>query len=745
VSLSDILGTEAAPEPAAPPKRVPRGASRRVRTPTVLQMEAVECGAASLAMILAHYGRWVPLEELRVACGVSRDGAKASKVVKAARAYGLDAKGLKLDLAEAFQTPTPYVAYWGFNHFVVVEGFAGTHAYINDPASGPRKVGLEEFSQSFTGVGLTFRPGPGFERGGHRMSVLKSMIPRLANSRAAVGYLIAASLILIVPGLVLPAALKTFVDEVLIRGFDTWIFPLILGLLLAGLANAALTYLQQRNLLKLQVKLGIAIAAEFFWHVLRVPVVFYSQRYVGDVADRVQSCHRLAALLAGPLPTNVVHLVSAVFFAGVMFLYSVPLTIAVLLLTALNVVVLQLVKRQREDLNAVMQNQSAQLAGASMAGLQAIETLKSTGTENDFFQTWAGYQANTVNTNQRLGRVSNLLSAAPGLLGHLTTALVLGGGALLIMRGELTIGGLVAFQALMSHFTEPVQGLVSFAGQAQQIRGDLNRLNDVLRYRRDPLLDADDTVGSQAEAAPKAERLTGRVELRKVAFGYDRLEPPLIEDFDLTLDPGRRVALVGGSGSGKSTLGRLILGLYQPTAGEILYDGQPIGQIPRSVFTASVAAVDQDIFLFAGTVMENLTLWDPTIPRHDAVAAAKDACIHDIVAARPGGYESRVAERGANFSGGQRQRLEIARALVRNPSVLLLDEATSALDPTTEKIIDDNLRRRGCTCVIVAHRLSTVRDCDEIVVLDGGQVVERGTHGELMAAKGRYAQLVAMQ
>jgi NHLM bacteriocin system ABC transporter peptidase/ATP-binding protein len=710
-------------------------------------MESVECGAACLGMILAHFGRWEPLEDLRIACGVSRDGARAGRIVAAARSFGLESGGRKLTLGEAFKQPTPYVAFWGFNHFVVVEGFRGRFAFINDPGSGPRRVALDEFSESFTGVALTFRPTKDFRKGGRRPSVLGSLLPRLARSRLGVSYLLVASLILIIPGLILPAAMKAFVDDILIRGFNTWILPLILAVVLAGLLNAALTYVQQRILLGLQVKLGLSIASEFFWHVLRVPVVYYSQRYVGDVASRTQSCHRLAGLLAGPLPLNLVHLFTAIFFAGVMMLYSPVLTAVVAGLTALNLLVLRLVRRRREDLNAVMQNQDAQLDGASMAGLQAIETLKATGTENEFFQTWAGYQTSVVNTNQSLGAVSTLLNAAPMLVGHLTTAAVLGVGALLIIQGHLTIGGLVAFQALMTHFTGPVQGLVDFAGQAQQIRADVNRLNVVLRYRRDPVLQADDLAAPEGGAPTESASgtLTGGVELRDISFGYDPASAPLIDGFSLTVTPGQRIALVGASGSGKSTLGRLVVGLYQPTAGVVLYDGRPVTEIPRSVFAASVASVDQDIFLFTGSIMENLTLWDNTVPAHRVIEAARDACIHDVIAARPDGYDGEMAERGANFSGGQRQRLEIARALVRDPSLLILDEATSALDPTTERTIDDNLRRRGCTCLIIAHRLSTVRDCDEIIVLDRGHVVERGRHDDLMAAQGRYATLVAIQ
>lgn len=713
----------------------------RVQTPTVLQMESVECGAACLAIILAYYGRWTPLEELRVACGVTRDGAKASNIVKAARQYGLSARGMKLSLAQIQAIDPPVTVFWNFNHFVVVEGCKGKFIYLNDPASGPRRVSFEEFDRNYTGVALVMRPGENFQRGGERRKLVSALSERLKGSGEAIFFIFAISLMLVFQAILLPAFIKTFVDDILIRGFNEWVLPIIIGLIIAASAATFMVYLQQKYLLRVQMKLGITSASQFFWHVLRVPVVFYTQRYVGDIAAREQSCQRIAELFAGPLSTNLANGTMIIFLAMAMAFYSIALTAIVMGLALLNVLAVRLAQRKLKDLNTHLLNEQSKVQGASMVGLQAIETLKATGTESDFFRLWSGYQTHTVNTQQHLWMVASYLTAVPGALMHINTGLVLGVGGWLIIQGQLTIGGLLAFQLLSSYFNGPIKQLVDFTSNLQEIQGDLTRLDDVLRYRVDKIFEPD----ASASFLKTDKRLSGSVEMKSVSFAYSPLDLPLLEGFCLKLHPGMRVAFVGSTGSGKSTLAKLLLGLYKPTNGEILYDGVAVEQIPRTIFTQSTAHVDQELFLFEGTIEENLTLWDSTVSYDDVIQAARDACIHDVIAARPDGYNSRVNEGGTNFSGGQAQRLEIARALVRNPNILILDEATAALDSYTEQAIDDNLRRRGCTCIIIAHRLSTIRDCDEIVVLDRGKIAERGTHDQLLINNGLYAKLVASQ
>ena len=720
------------------PNLTPWLGGRRV-TPTILQMETTECGAACLAMILAYFGRWVPLEELRVRCGVSRDGANAANLLRTAREYGLVAKGFRCARERLFDIPFPMILFWEFSHFVVLEGIRGGRYHVNDPEAGPRRVTRQEFEESYAGVCFGFGRGPDFRRGGSRPSILRGLRSRFGHARGPLVFAALATLALLVPGLAVPTMIKVFVDDVLIRQNGDWVNGLLIGLALAAVLQGALVWLQRVCLSRMEAKLSIVTTARFFWHVATLPMTFFGQRYAGDLAGRVVSNSAVAQLLSGELAVNAVNVLAMVFYAAVMLAYDVPLTLVAVSLAFLNLVVLRLASRGREDANRRLLKEQGRMDGTSVNGIQMIETLKASGREGDFFARWSGIHANALSASQRLGYVTALSQVVPPLLSLLGVAAILGVGGLRVLDGALTIGGLLAFQSLAQSFALPTDGLVRFGANLQKIRADISRLDDVLNHEPD----ARTLRGIHArepEAAAPVPR--GSVNLDGVTFGYSPKEPPLIEDFTLSIRPGQRVALVGGSGSGKSTIARLICGLLTPWCGSVRIDGRELTNIPPARLAEIVSHVDQEFTLFEGSVRDNVALWDPTVAEHDVTQALRDAAIHDVIASRPRKYESVVEEGGRNFSGGQRQRLEIARALVRNPAILVLDEATAALDPLTELHIDDRLRQRGCTCLIVAHRLSTIRDADEIVVLDRGRIAQRGRHEELIAENGVYRSLV---
>ncbi len=720
--------------------------SPRVKTPTLLQMEAVECGAAALGIILGYYGRIVPLTQLRRECGVSRDGSKASNVLKAARFYGLQAKGLKRSLKTVREIKPPFIVFWNFNHFLVLEGFGKEIVYLNDPGTGPRTVSYEEFDRAYTGVVLVLEPGEEFQKGGKKKGIVPALISRLSNSRDAIIFCFLAGLILTVPRLAVPAFTQVFVDEILVQGRQDWLRPLILCMLFTTgirglLARVRLTYLR-----KLMLKLSASMSGSFMWHILRLPTSFYAQRFAGEISNRSQLNDKVADVLSGRLATTIIDTMMIVFYGLIMFLYDEVLTLITIAFAAFNIIALRYLSRSRIDANIRLSQEQGKVAGVTIGGIQTIETVKASGLESDLFTKFAGYYAKNLNAQQELALPSQILSTIPVLLTALTTTSILLIGGLRVMNGSLSIGMLVAYQTLTAEFMTPVNELVNFGSTLQDLEADLNRLDDVLENPIDPEAEREFNSSSNGleSVAIGSFRLEGNVELRSLSFGYSPLDPPLIEDLNLIIQPGQRVALMGGSGSGKSTVAKLVTGLYQPWSGYILLDGKLRQSIPRSVLANSLAMVEQEIFLFAGSIRENLTLWDATIPDEDIIAACKDAAIHDLILNIPGGYDAQLSEAGMNLSGGQRQRLEIARALVRNPRVLVLDEATSALDAETELIIDRNLRRRGCSCVVVAHRLSTIRDCDEIIVLEKGKVVQRGTHESLRVEEGIYRHLVGI-
>jgi NHLM bacteriocin system ABC transporter peptidase/ATP-binding protein len=571
---------------------------------------------------------------------------------------------------------------------------------------------------------------------------MASLASRIANSKGSILYIIIASLFLVIPGLIIPSFMQIFIDKYLINSYSGFVMPLLLIMGATLIINAVLVYLQQYYLLKLETKLALATSSKFLWHVFHLPIAFFTQRYSGEIGNRVSLNDKVAKLLSGNLANSVLNVIVVIFYALLMFSYDVSLTLIGIFMAVLNVVVLKYVSRARKDGNRRLSNETGKLLGTTTSGISMIETLKASGRENDFFANWVGYLAKVMNSQQELGWLTIRLNALPPLLTSLTTTLILGLGALRIMDGEMTLGALVAFTYLMGNFISPVNQLISVGTMLQETEADMGRIDDVMNYEIDDQFREENMVATPNEKEVVNNKLIGYFEMKDVTFGYNTTMPALIENFNLKLKPGSRVALVGGSGSGKSTVAKVASGLYMPWKGEVLFDNKPKRDIPRHIITESLAVIDQDVLIFNGTIKENISFWDSTISDKNIIQSARDAAIHDIIAVRKDAYDSTVMEGGGNFSGGQRQRLEIARALATNPSILIMDEATSALDPTAEKIVMDNIKKRGCTCLIVAHRLSTIMDCDEIIVMEYGKIVERGTHQELIKQHGVYAQLV---
>jgi len=711
----------------------------RFVTPTVIQMESIECGAAALCMIAAFYGRWVTLEQMRIDCGVSRDGSKASNILNAGRGYGLISNEHHPEIEDLKKLPFPLIALWNLNHFVVIEGYGPKKWYLNDPSGGPRDVSVEEFDKSFSRVAMTFQPGPDFQTGGDKPSTLRALKKRGKGLGLELLFAFIAGLMLALLGLVIPAFTKIFVDEFLLGNTSYYVRPLLMAMAVAIFMQGSLTWLRESVLLRLETKLAVLNSAKFYLHLLKLPVTFFFHRYAGEVGSRIALNDYIASLLSGQLATSILSCFTAVFFFLAMLQYDTLLSLFGGAIAVINLLALQFVARKRKDINKRNLEKTGKFYGIGMSGMMNIETIKATAGESDFFARWAGYQALRVNAQQDSGGFSQLFAVVPALLTSFSSMVILGVGGIRIMDGFMSIGGLVAFQMLMSSFNSPFSTLLSLGAQVQELEGSVQRLDDVLNHGIDPQLSRSEMVPiSPLEPA----KLTGHLVIGNLSFGYSRFDKPLIQDFSLVLTPGRRVALVGGSGSGKSTVAKLVAGIYELWEGDILFDGKSRSEIPRKVMTNSLAMVDQDIMLFEGTVRENIAMWDDTMPDEVVIRAALDACIHDDIAAAKGGYDHVLDEGGRNLSGGQRQRMEIARSLAMEPTILILDEATSALDPLTEKMVDDNIRVRGCACLIVAHRLSTIRDCDEILVMDSGSVVQRGTHEEMAHVDGPYARLI---
>ena len=710
----------------------------RVKTPTILQMEATECGAASLGMVLAYYGKWLPLEKLRQECGVTRDGVNAKNILRAARRLGCVAKGFAGKPEVLRGKEFPLILFWEFNHFVVMEGVENDTVYLNDPALGRRKVSWADFLTSYTGIYLNIRPGEDFVQEGHPYNVAKAIAEKLAEDKWALLFILILGLCMVIPGLAVPVMNQIFIDDVFSMKHPEWTTKLLLAMAAAAILSGVMNAMRAIVLTYWQKKLTLADSSSFFWHVLRLPVTFFQQRYAADVASRIQFNEANAEVLSGQAATALLDMFIALFYLGLLVQYSVPLTLVGVSFSFVNLAVILYMRRNMTDLTMRIQQEKGKEYGVLMNGLMMIDSVKACGSEADLFGKWAGYAAKALVANQEMQIWSLKVRLLPTLLAGISGALVMTVGGFSIMEGLMTAGVYTAVNSLIAKFQEPMQKILALSDVIRTTEMQMQRLDDVKRYPIDSLNYPDETQTITFTGT----RLSGELTMRDVSFGYSPLDPPLLENFNLSLAPGRWAAVVGASGSGKSTLAKLASGLYEEWSGDVLFDGVKRREIPRPVLVSSIATVDQDVFQISGTVRENLSLFDKSVPKEDIVLAAQDACIHDDILRLAGGYGAEVAEGGLNFSGGQRQRLEIARALAGNPSILILDEATSAIDPMTEQKVLANIRRRGCTCLIVAHRLSTIRDADEIIVLEKGKVAERGTHREMMMHDGPYRRLI---
>ena len=709
------------------------------KVPVVMQMEALECGAASLTMILAYYGKWIPLEQVRADCGVSRDGSNAKNVLKAARSYGLTAKGYRYEPDELKRCGKfPCIIHWNFNHFVVLDGFKGNKAVLNDPAKGTYSVPMETFDNSFTGICLMFEPGDSFEPGGKPKSMLAFAKEKMKGAGVAVAFTIITTVITSLIGIINPAFSRIFIDRLLTGQNPEWFMPFIWALTALSAIQIIISFIEAIFEARISAKIDAVGSTTFMWKVLRMPMEFFSQRMAGDIQQRKGSNASVASTLVHTFAPLVIEACMMVFYLVVMIRYSLLLTLVGIASILINMFMSRIISKKRVNITRVSMRDSGKLAGATVAGIEMIETIKASGAENGFFEKWAGYQASVNTQKVKFAKLNQSLGMIPALVSTLTNTAVLIIGVYLTMEGSFTVGMVMAFQGFLGSFMAPAGQLISAGQTLQEMRAEMERIEDVMKYPTDVLCEQASNEGEDTEF----DKLSGNVEMRNVTFGYSRLGEPLIRDFNLTLRPGSRVAFVGTSGCGKSTLSKLISGLYQPWSGEILFDGKPMTKIDRSVFTGSLAVVDQDIILFEDTIANNIKMWDSSIEDFEMIMAARDAQLHEDIMQRDGGYNYKLTEGGKDFSGGQRQRIEIARVLAQDPTIIILDEATSALDAKTEYEVVKSIKDRGITCIVVAHRLSTIRDCDEIIVMDHGNVVERGTHEELYALGGFYTKLV---
>ena len=702
------------------------------KVPMVMQMEAVECGAASLAMILAYYGKWLPLEQVREACSVSRDGSSMKNILLAAKTYGLEPSAYKVS-AEDLSGMEPAIIHWNFEHFVVFKGMRKGKAYLNDPGIGPVEIPMDEFRRSFTGVAMTFELTDHFQPSGHPTSIFSYIKHNLSGANEAFWLTFIFTLLLAVVTLTLPLLTRVFFDEILSGRNAQW--ATIFFCLMAALAlfNFIVTLWQQRYSKRIAGQLALRGNINYLRHLLRLPMSFFAMRFVGDLQQRQRLNETITHSLVEVLAPQAINVTLLVLYLILMLSYNYVLTLIGVAAALVNLAVVHHYAGQRLNMVRSTQQSMGKYYSATVSCLENIESIKAAGAEEGFFQYWSGLWSRMFNKQREMHVQQSEMSLLPTLTSNLLTMAVLLVGAWYILQGDLSVGMLMAFQGFMTAFMAPVEKIVNAGQQLLEMRSQIERVDDVMKYPEDQHAD-----GEHSEEG----KLLGELELRDVTFGYNRTQPPLIDHFNLHLRAGESVAFVGSSGCGKSTLAKLISGLYKPWSGEILFDGRPIESISSDELTNSIAVVDQNIVLFDDTLSQNIRMWDQSIEDFAILMACSDAQVHSDIMNRPEGLATKVVRGGKNFSGGQCQRFEIATALAREPMILIMDEATSALDPTTEDLVMKHIREMGITQIVVAHRLSTIRDCDQIIVMEAGHVVQQGTHEQLIQQDGLYRQLM---
>ncbi len=709
------------------------------KVPVIMQLEDLECGAASLAMLMGYYDKWVPLEQVRVDCGVSRDGSSAKNIGKAAKGYGFDVKAYRRSVNVLKEKGEfPCIAYWNHSHFIVVNGFKGKYVYVNDPARGFVKMTKGEFEDGYSGLVVVPKPSESFKPSGERKPTADFLKKALKGQRQTIALVMLTTLFTYAFGIVNPVLSQVFTDRLITGRNREWLMPFIFILAGIGLLQLIISWTQTIYSLKINGKMSVVGSTTYMWKVLHLPMEFFSQRMAGDIQGRMGMNASIAQTIVSTLAPLLLNSVMMVFYLFIMIRYSVILTLVGIASVLVNLAISHMLSQKRINLMREQMRDGANSTSTAVAGIEQIETLKASGAENGFFRTWAGYQAAMSSKAVKFTRTENVFGVATEFVGTVCNFTVYFLGIWFAMNGSFTMGMITAFQGFLASFTSPATTLVAAGHTIQEMRTQVERIDDVMEYPTDK--NVADAPGLDDKGPSK---LRGGLELKNITFGYSRLAEPLIKDFSMTVKPGQRVAFVGTSGCGKSTLSKLISGLYDPWEGEILFDGRKRSEIRRAVMTGSLAVVDQDITLFEDTIANNIKMWDESIKSYDMILAARDAQIHEEILFREKGYDTVIRSGGRDLSGGQRQRMEIARVLAQDPSIIILDEATSALDAKTEYDLVKSIKERGITCIIIAHRLSTIRDCDEIVVLDHGLVKERGTHDELMRLNGTYAELVS--